>query len=161
MSYLRFATMIATAMVLMYGLTYLNSWEFSHVFFSQTRLWMTLLMGASMAVVMLLFMLKMYDNAKANIAIIAGAVVVFGASTWLVRSQETVGDVAYMEAMIPHHSIAILTSRRAHIKDPRVRELADGIIEAQVREIDEMETLVADLKENPLPNDAPDLPPGA
>lgn len=161
MSYLRFAAMIATAMVLMYGLTYLNSWEFSHVFFSQTRLWMTLMMGASMAVVMLLFMLKMYDNAKANIAIIAGAAVVFGASTWLVRSQETVGDVAYMEAMIPHHSIAILTSRRAHIKDPRVRELADGIIKAQVREIDEMKTLVADLKEDPLPADAPDIPPGA
>ncbi|MEC8457726.1 MAG: DUF305 domain-containing protein, partial [Pseudomonadota bacterium] len=70
----------------------------------------------------------------------------------------TVGDVAYMKAMIPHHSIAIMTSERAHIRDPRVRELADEIIEAQVREIDEMNDLVADLSRNPPPRDAPDLP---
>ena len=60
--------------------------------------------------------------------------------------------------MIPHHSIAIMTSERAHIRDPRVRELADEIIEAQVREIDEMNDLVADLSRNPPPRDAPDLP---
>jgi len=61
--------------------------------------------------------------------------------------------------MIPHHSIAILTSRRAHIRDLRVRELADGIIEAQVREIAEMERLIADLEANPIPDGAPDPPP--
>jgi len=48
--------------------------------------------------------------------------------------------------MIPHHSIAILTSERARIKDPRVRKLADGIIEAQRREIEEMKTLIDDLQ---------------
>jgi hypothetical protein len=89
---------------------------------------------------------------------LAGAVVVFAGSLWLVRSQATVGDVAYMKAMIPHHSIAIMTSERAHIRDPRVRELADEIIEAQVREIDEMNGLIADLSRNPPPRDAPDLP---
>lgn len=75
------------------------------------------------------------------------------------RSQETVGDVSYMKAMIPHHSIAIMTSRRAEIRDPRVRKLADEIIKAQVREIDEMETLIADLEANPVPDDAAELPP--
>ena len=68
-----------------------------------------------------------------------------GGGLWLVRSQSTVDDVAYMKAMIPHHSIAILTSERARIRDPRVRELADGIIETQKREIGEMETLIRDL----------------
>lgn len=112
-----------------------------------------------MAIVMLLFMLKMYESAATNVAILVGSVAVFALAMWLVRSQETVDDVSYMRAMIPHHSIAILTSSRAHIRDPRVRELADGIIEAEVREIDEMKTLIKDLEANPVPKGAPDLPP--
>ena len=146
MSYWRFAAMIATSTVIMYGLMYLNTYALDHVFFSQTRLWMALLMGATMAVVMLTFMLGMYRSRALNIAIFTGAAVVFAGSLWLVRSQATVGEVSYMKAMIPHHSIAIMTSRRAHITDPRVRKLADEIIEAQVREIDEMKALIADLQ---------------
>jgi uncharacterized protein (DUF305 family) len=84
---------------------------------------------------------------------------VFGGSLWLFRSQATVGDVDYMKAMIPHHSIAIMTSSRAHIKDQRVRELADGIIEAQVREINEMKALIAGLEANPPPAGSPDIEP--
>ena len=160
MSYGRFAAMIATSTVVMFGLMYLNTYALDHATFSQTRVWMAVLMGAVMAVVMLGFVWSMYANKTVNAAIMAVAVVVFAGSLWLVRSQETVDDVSYMSAMIPHHSIAIMTSRRAHIRDPRVRELADGIIEAQVREIAEMKELIADLETNPLPNDAPDLPPG-
>jgi len=145
MSYARFAAMIATSTVVMYGLMYLNTFALDHVRYSQTRLWMALLMGAVMAVVMLGFMWKMYPRRRANAGIAAGAVVVFAASLWLVRSQETVDDVSYMKAMIPHHSIAIMTSERAHISDPRVRKLADGIIESQRREIEEMKQLVAEL----------------
>ncbi|CAN5879378.1 DUF305 domain-containing protein [soil metagenome] len=159
MSYRRFAAMIATSTVVMLGLMYLNTYAFEHVRFSQTRMWMALSMGAVMAVIMLLFMWKMYDNRRANIAILVGAVAVFAGSLWLVRSQETISDVAYMKAMIPHHSIAIMTSRRAHIHDPRVRKLADGIIDAQVREIGEMDALIADLEAHPARKDAPDLAP--
>ena len=61
--------------------------------------------------------------------------------------------------MIPHHSIAILTSRRAHIRDPRVRKLADEIIEAQVREIGEMKQLLAELERRPVPSNAPEFRP--
>lgn len=146
MAYSRFLAMIATSTIIMYGLMYLNSWEISHVWFSQTRMWMALYMGAVMAVVMLAFMLAMYSNRKANIAIVVGSVIAFSAGLYLVRSQDTVGDVAWMKAMIPHHSIAIMTSTRANISDPRVRELADEIIEAQNREIAEMEALIADLE---------------
>ncbi len=161
MSYFRFGAMIATATVVMYGLTYLNSYALDHVWFSQTRLWMALLMGAVMAVIMLGYMLGMYRNHRANVAIVVAAIAVFAGALWLVRSQETVFDIAYMKAMIPHHSIAILTSKRAHIRDPRVRALADQIIEAQVKEIEEMKDLIADLERNPVPSDAPDLLPGA
>lgn len=161
MSYTRFAAMIVTSTVMMYGLMYLNTFALDHVFFSQTRLWMALLMGAAMAAIMLAFMWRMYANGTANLLIIAASFAVFAGSLWLVRSQETVGDMSYMEAMIPHHSIAILTSRRAHIRDPRVRKLADGIIEAQVREIGEMKQLIATLRERPVPPGTPDLPPRA
>ena len=130
----------------MFGLMYLNTYAIDHGTFSETRVYMALLMGAVMAIVMLAFMLSMYRNRAVNIGIFVGAAAVFATSLWLVRSQTTVDDVSYMRAMIPHHSIAIMTSRRANIDDPRVRDLADGIIEAQVREIDEMKTLIADLE---------------
>ena len=155
--YMKFGAMIATSTVVMFGLMYLNTFTSDHLFFSETRLYMAFVMGASMAVVMLLFMLKMYDNKTTNLAILAGSVAVFALSLWLVRSQETVDDISYMRAMIPHHSVAILTSSRAHIRDPRVRALADDIIKAQVREIAEMKQLIAELEANPVPASAPDL----
>ena len=138
--------MIAASTLVMYGLMYLNTYRLSHVYFSQTRAWMALLMGAAMAIVMLSFMLHMYANRAINTAVFLGSAVVLGLSLWLVRSQDTVDDVAWMKAMIPHHSIALLTSERARITDPRVRALADEIIESQRREIHEMETLIRDLE---------------
>ena len=161
MSYARFAAMILVSTVVMFILMYLNTYEVEHIFYSQTRTWMAIVMGAAMAIIMMLFMTKMYGNNTVNIAILIGGAVVFSGALWLVRSQETVTDVSYMKAMIPHHSIAIMTSERAHIRDPRVRQLADQIIEAQVREIAEMKQLIADLDRNPPPPDAPDLMPKA
>ena len=158
MSYRRFAAMIATSTVVMFGLMYLNTYAIEHVAFSQTRAWMALLMGAVMAVVMLGFMWGMYKNTRANVAIVVAAVAVFAISLTLVRSQATVDDVTYMKAMIPHHSIAIMTSERAKIRDPEVRRLADQIMEAQVREIAEMERMIARLEANAPPADAPVLP---
>ena len=148
MGYTRFLAMIATSTLVMYGLMYLNTYELDHIWFSQTRAWMALLMGAVMAVIMLLFMWGMYRNRQRNLLILGVSVAVFAGSLWLVRSQQTVGDVSWMKAMIPHHSIAVLTSRRAHISDPRVRDLANSIIDAQVKEIGEMEELIADIEAN-------------
>lgn len=149
MSYTRFLLMIAVSTIAMFGLMYLNTYAWDHVFFSETRSFAALYMGASMAIIMLAFMLGMYTNKRLNIAIFLGSVLIFAMSLFLLRSQTTVGDVAYMKAMIPHHSIAILTSKRAKIVDPRVRKLADGIIEAQVREIGEMKALIIDLQGGP------------
>jgi len=157
MSYMRFAAMIATSTIVMFGLMYLNTYALDHVAYSQTRTWMALVMGAAMAIIMLGYMWSMYGSRRVNVAIMVGSLIVFAGALWLVRSQATVYDVSYMKAMIPHHSIAIMTSERAHIRDPRVRELADEIIEAQVREIAEMEALIAELERNPPADDAPDL----
>lgn len=143
--YRNFVLMILSSSTLMFFLMYLNNYQLSHVWFSQTRLFMTFIMAGSMAVVMLFFMRHMYTNKKANWAIVFFSFALMGLGLWLVRSQSTVDDVAWMKAMIPHHSIAILTSERARITDPRVRSLADSIIKAQRREIDEMETLIKEL----------------
>ena len=143
--YRNFILMITVSATLMFGLMYLNTYQISHVWFSQTRLFMTFIMAGSMALVMLFFMRHMYKDKKANIAIVIGSVALILSGFLLVRSQATVGDVAWMKAMIPHHSIAILTSERANISDHRVRKLADEIIEAQRREIGEMEVLIRDI----------------
>ncbi len=145
-SYTRFAAMILTSTVIMFGLMYSLVFQADHLWFADTRFLMALYMGAMMTAVMLAFMLHMYRNKKLNIAIFAGSAIVFAVALYLARSQSMVGDVAYMKAMIPHHSIAILTSSRAGITDPRVRKLADGIIEAQKREIAEMESLIQELE---------------
>lgn len=159
MTYRRFAAMILVSTIVMYGLMFLNTYQFDHVRFSETRLYMALIMGAVMAAIMMGFMWSMYEKTRINQAIIALSIVVFAGSLWLVRSQATIGDVGYMKAMIPHHSIAVMTSERARIRDPRVRDLADSIIEAQLREIDEMNALIADLSREPPAADAPALPP--
>lgn len=146
--YVKFVAMIATAMVVMFGITYINSYDLPHVRWSETRLFMTLLMGGAMAIIMLSFMLGMFQNRKANTAIVLGGLVLIALGTFLVRSQTTVEDRSYMRAMIPHHSIAILTSEHSEIDDVRVCELAVKIIEAQRREIKEMEWLIDDIGEN-------------
>jgi len=146
--YLRFGAMIITAMVVMYAVTYLNTFELSHVRWSEQRVFMVMLMGATMAVVMLAFMLGMYRNWKANAAILLAAGALFALGLFLVRSEATVQDRSYMSAMIPHHSIAILTSERSKLADVRVCELAVEIIETQRREIDEMDWLIEDIGRN-------------
>mgnify|MGYP001214780865 CR=1 FL=1 len=144
--YVRFGAMIAVSTAVMYSLTYLNVYQVSHIHWSETRVYMALLMGSAMAVIMLSFMLHMYKVRLANVAILAVSALIFAGALYLVRSQTTVEDTSWMKAMIPHHSIAILTSERAQLADPRVRDLAARIIEAQRREIDEMEALINDLE---------------
>lgn len=143
--YLRFLFMTLTSTLVMLGLTYVNSWSIQHVHWSETRLYMAILMGAAMAAVMLLYMRPMYRSTKLNGAILGTCALAFIGALWLVRSQRTIGEVSWMRAMIPHHSIAILTSERADLRDPRVRELARQIIEAQRREIEQMKWLIAEL----------------
>jgi uncharacterized protein (DUF305 family) len=144
--YKTFLIMIGASSVLMYLAMYLNTYAWDHVFLSEMRLYMNLLMTAIMAMVMLWFMRHMYTDKRTNQYIVGGSIALFAVALFLVRSQVLVDDVDYLEAMIPHHSIAILTSERAQIENPRVRELADEIIAAQKREIDEMKKLIEELK---------------
>lgn len=144
--YLKFTLMIVTSTVVMFVMMYFNTYQWDHVYFSETRAYMALYMGAVMAIIMLTFMGNMYKKTKINLMVYGISVVLFAFGLWGVRSQQTVDQVDWMQAMIPHHSIAILTSSRADIEDPRVQQLADDIIEAQKKEIGEMQVLVKELK---------------
>lgn len=146
-SYGRFLAMVGTATVIMFILKYFNVFQLDHIFFSETRAYMALMMGSVMAIVMLLFMWKMYTNKKMNFIILGVSAVLFAVSLGLMRSQATIEDTAWMKAMIPHHSIAILTSERANLSDPRVIELSEQIIQTQREEIAEMKRLLEDLEE--------------
>tara|TARA_Y100001934_G_scaffold21500_1_gene24325 strand:- start:88 stop:567 length:480 start_codon:yes stop_codon:yes gene_type:complete len=142
----------------MQGLMYLNSYSIiEHAFWSETRFYMAFVMGAAMAVIMLSFMLSMYKDKSKNILIYLGSILVFFSALFLVRSQITIDDTSYMSAMIPHHSIAIMTSDRSNIKDIRVRELANGIIKAQRKEIKEMDWLINDINENGIVSSTTEL----
>src|SRR5690606_18169088 len=146
-NYTKFILMLAASFIAMYITMYLNTYSIDHVYFSLTRFYMACLGIACMAVIMWFFMRKMYQNKKKNFAVLLGSVVLFISALGLVRAQSPIiGDILYMKAMIPHHSIAILTSKRADIKDPQVRKLADEIIEAQEREIAEMKAYIKRLE---------------
>lgn len=144
--YIKFALMMAVSFIIMYAVMFLNVFKLDHIYLSTTRTYMTLLMVAPMAISMLLFMWKMYPNKKVNYSILIGSVVIFLGSLLGLRKQEPIADVSWMKAMIPHHSSAILTSSNANIKDPEVKKLAEDIIKAQKKEIDEMKKMIARLE---------------
>ena len=148
MSWGRFAAMIATSTVIMVFLMYQLIYSYDHAVFSVNRLIASLVMGCVMTVVMLSFMWSMYKGRGTKIAVIVLAGLLGVLLLFLNRSQAVIGDVTFMESMIPHHSIAINNARKASISDPRVRELADGIIRAQVLEIEAMKQLIEDIEEN-------------
>lgn len=148
MMYLRFAAMILTGMVVMYVTMFVGTYQWDHVRWSASRLFMALTMGGAMGLVMIAWMLNMYKNAKANVAVVLASVLLLAGGVVLDRSQATVQDQSWMSAMIPHHSLAITRSERAQIEDVRVCELAVEISEAQRREIDEMDWLIEDIERN-------------
>ena len=146
-NYTKFYLMLGCSFIAMYITMYLNTYEFDHVYFSLTRFYMVCLGISTMALIMWFFMRNMYKNKKKNIVILIGSVVLFLGALGLVREQKsTVDDVLWMKAMIPHDPIAILTSERADIQDPEVKKLADDIIKAQKKEIEEMKKMIKRLE---------------
>ncbi len=145
-SYQKFALMMTISFVIMYAVMFMNVAEFDHIMLSTTRTYMTLLMVAPMAISMMLFMSAMYENKKANMAIIFGAILVFTGSLYGLRQQVFISDVEYMKAMIPHHSSAIMVSQQATFNDPETKQLSQSIIEAQKREIAQMKQIIARLE---------------
>lgn len=141
----RLAAMIGVSTVIMFFLMYQLVYTWDDALFSINRLLAALVMGCVMTAVMLAFMWQMYQGQGAKLAVLGAALVGAVVLLFVNRGQSLVGDTTFMRAMIPHHSIAINNARKAGISDPRVRALADGIIQSQVKEIAEMKLLIADI----------------
>lgn len=131
----------------MYAVMFLNVDDTSHLYLSLTRTYMAILMVAPMAIVMLFTMGKMYPNKKLNYSIMALGLLAIVVVTCMLRLQTFIGDKAYMQAMIPHHSSAILTSKHAHITDPEVKALSEQIIKSQEEEIKQMKAILQRMKQ--------------
>lgn len=144
----RFAAMITVSTVIMFFLMYQLVYSLDHALFSVNRLVSSFVMGCVMTLVMLSFMWPMYNGMRTKIIVLAAAALIGTGFLLANRNQTFIGDVTFMNSMIPHHSIAINNARKAGISDPRVRELADRIIESQVKEIAEMKLLIDDIGRN-------------
>jgi uncharacterized protein (DUF305 family) len=145
-SYKKFWITLAISFFIMYSVMFLNMDDSSHYHTSLTRIYMALLMVAPMAVVMMLMMGKMYPNRKTNLGIMVAGTLVFIISLVALRTQTPISDVQYMKAMIPHHSSAIMVSKRANLKDPEVKKLSEQIIKSQEEEITQMQNIIERMK---------------
>ncbi len=125
---------------------FLNVDETEHIYLSLTRLYMSLLMVCPMTLIMIGFMGKMYSSKKLNAVICSVSVLVMIISFLFLRNQTFISDSQYMQAMIPHHSSAIMTSKYAAIHDPEVKALSDSIIKSQKAEIEQMKRILQRMK---------------
>lgn len=142
MPYINLLKMQCVSFVIMYGVMFMNVSSLDHIYLSNSRTFMALLMTTLMAPIMLIFMKNMYKNAKFNMLVYVFSISVFVFAFLGLRYQWFVSDNQYMKAMIPHHSSAIHTSENANILEPEVKKLSEDIIEAQVKEIDDMKKLL-------------------
>jgi uncharacterized protein (DUF305 family) len=62
----------------------------------------------------------------------------------LIRTQAFVNEIQYLKGMIPHHSMAILMSKRLEKKPNSIQHLLDQIIETQKKEIIIMKSYLGD-----------------
>lgn len=128
--------------VLMFFITYALIASFDHFYVNINRIYMSLMMVAPMAIVMVAVMWSMYTNVRLNALLIAGFALLFVVTFFLARNQQPVGNEQFLRSMIPHHSSAILMCEEASITDPEIEQLCDEIIEAQKREIAEMKAIL-------------------
>lgn len=144
--YLKFGLMMLTSFIIMYTVMYLNVDQLEHIYTAQTRTYMTILMIAPMAISMMIFMWGMYKDKRKNYLILAVALLIGVFTYHILRQQTFVDDKAWMRAMIPHHSSAIMVSEKAQLEDPEAIQLAKEIIEAQKREIAQMKKMLSRLE---------------
>jgi uncharacterized protein (DUF305 family) len=141
-SYKRLGIELALDFVIMYAVMYTMLATLDHFHLNLNTTYMTLMMLAPMALLMLFTMRSMFPARKLNTAISAGAGLVLLASYVGMRTQAGVGDADFLRAMIPHHSGAILMCEEAALDDPRITELCSKIVATQEAEIAQMEEIL-------------------
>ncbi len=112
----------------------MNIWvdKTSHIrLFHMNDIYMITLM--SLFMVFLSAVMMPHQDSKVFVILIMAIIVIF----YLIRTQTFVTEKQYLNGMIPHHSMAILMSKRIKekTKNPRIIKLANQIIKSQVEEI--------------------------
>lgn len=141
--YRNLAIELAIDFTIMYFVMYTMIDSVAHLYLNVNNVYMTLMMVAPMALLMLVSMRSMFRRPTLNITIAVIAVAVFAASFLAMRTQAAVGDRQFLRSMIPHHSGAILMCEQASLSDPELVSLCRDIVAAQKAEIARMEELLA------------------
>jgi hypothetical protein len=147
-SYRRFGIELAIEFVIMYLVMYTMIATISDFYLNLNNVYMTLMMVAPMAIVMVLAMRSMFPSRRANGVIGIAAALLFIGSFVGMRIQAGVSDTQFIQSMIPHHSGAILMCREAQLTDPEIVTLCGEIIESQQREIDQMKAILDRLRQS-------------
>lgn len=142
-AYRSFFIQLGLSAIAMFFAMYAMIATFEHFVFNLNNVYMTLLMVAPMAVIMLLLMRDMYKDKRLNAIVLASSVAVFIAALLGIRTQTPIGDAELLRAMIPHHSGAILMCEQADLSDPKVQSLCRTIVESQRKEIADMQAMLA------------------
>ncbi len=140
--YLAFGMELVLDFIVMYFVMFTMIATLDHLYLNLNNVYMTLMMVAPMALIMLVAMRSMFPSPRLNWIIGIAAVVIFAGAFWAMRSQAAIGNVEFLRSMIPHHSGAILMCREATITDPEITALCDRIIKSQQEEIDQMEEIL-------------------
>ena len=141
--YKRFALEMTLEFVVMYLVMYTMIATLEHFYLNLNNVYMTVMMAAPMAIIMLISMRAMFTVPRLNWLIGLGAAAVFVASYAAMRTQAGVGDAQFLRSMIPHHSGAILMCEQASLTDPEIIALCSDIVQAQRAEIAKMQAMLA------------------
>ena len=136
---------LAADFVIMYFVMFAMIASFDHLRHNLNTIYMTLMMVAPMAVLMIITMRSMYPDRRLNRLLILSGIALFAAATFAVRTQAAIDDRQFLLSMIPHHSGAILMCREAEVRDPEIVRLCGDIVRSQAAEIAQMEAILERL----------------
>ncbi|SDI25726.1 protein of unknown function [Arthrobacter subterraneus] len=140
--YVKFGIILLVSLAVMWTLSMSMVRTVDHFYYNLSNFWMALLMVSGMAVVMVIGMWAMFQNRKANIAMLAGFALLFVGVFALGRTETFVGNEQFLKSMIPHHSRAILVCQESDITDPEIEELCTEIVDTQQKEIAQMKSIL-------------------
>lgn len=140
--YVKFGIILLVSLAVMWTLSMSMVRTVDHFYYNLSNFWMALLMVSAMAVVMVIGMWAMFQNRKANIAMLAGFALLFAGVFALGRTETFVGNEQFLKSMIPHHSRAILVCQESDITDPEIEELCTEIVDTQQKEIAQMKSIL-------------------
>lgn len=145
-AYLIFAVNMLVSLAIMYlGMfTMIDGWQ---DFRSNLNMfYMAVTMAAPMGIVMLVSMGDMYTDQRLNLVLHVGLVVLFLGAFGATRTQALIGDEAFIDSMVPHHSGAILMCREASLENQQLIALCGRIERTQRSEIELMNAIETRLE---------------